>query len=124
MVTLLMGLNDFQDPAVRAAFVNAVAGSAKVSSSNVAIISVKDTVTGEIRVGRRLLQAQKRMERAAAGENATATIDEDDSKIHVILQVDHATELRDLDLHLFTEGLEPCYDHVWVAPGFVDVKPL
>jgi hypothetical protein len=116
-----MGVNDFEDPAVRAAFIAAVASSAKVSPSNVQVISVHDTVTGETRAGRRLLQAQKRMERAAAGDNATAAIDEDDSKIHVILQVDHATELRDLDLHLFTEGLEPSYDHVFYAPHQVVV---
>ncbi len=119
MVSLLMSPSDFDDPAVRAAFINAVASSAKVSPSNVQVISVHDTITGETRSGRRLLQAQKRMERAAAGENAT--VEEDDSKIHVILQVDHATELRDLDLHLFTEGLEPSYDHVFYAPHQVVV---
>ena len=121
VITLLMGLDDFnQNPAVRAAFINAVASSAKTAPSNVAIISVRDTLTGQTQAGRRLLQAQKRMEKAAAGGSS---IHEEDPKIHVILQVEHATELRDVDLHLFSSGLEPSYDHAWVAPHKVVVTP-
>jgi hypothetical protein len=122
VITLLMGLDDFNlNPAVRAAFINAVASSAKTAPSNVAIISVRDTLTGQTQAGRRLLQAQKRMEQAAAG--AAAGVDTEDPKIHVSLQVDHATELRDLNLHLFASGLEPSYDHVFYAPHKVVAAP-
>ena len=92
-VTLFMTLSDFSDSTVRAAFVAAVANSAKTSPNSVTIVSIKDTLTGQTVAGRRLLQAETRM---AMG---TPLPEEDDSKIHVFMLIKDATEMRDLDRH-------------------------
>ena len=113
-----MTLSDFSDPSVRAAFVAAVASSAKTNPNNVNIVSVKDTLTGQTVAGRRLLQAETRM---ALG-TSTPPPEEDDATLHVFMIIKDAMEMRDLDRHLFSVGLEPSLDNVFFAPHSVEVE--
>jgi hypothetical protein len=118
-ITLFMSASDFSDPTVRAAFLAAVASSAKTNPNNVNIVSIKDTLTGQTVAGRRLLQAETRM----AMGTPTPPPEEDDATLHVFMLIKDATELKDLDRNLFSEGLEPSLDHVFFAPHEVVATP-
>jgi hypothetical protein len=116
MVTLYMTAAQFT-PSVQQALVASVAAAAGTDPANVKIISYRDTATGQVTMaGRRLLRAEARL--------AGSSHDPADSPLtHVFLSVEHATTLRDLDLHLFAHGLEPSHDHVVYAPHAVVATP-
>jgi hypothetical protein len=117
MVTLYMTPAQFATPAVRQAFIASVAAAAGTATTNVKIISYRDTATGQVTtVGRRLLRAE-------AGFAGSSHDSEDTPLTHVFLSVEHATTLRDLDLHLFAHGIEPSHDHVVYAPHAVVATP-
>ena len=121
VVTLVMTPDEFNlNPAVRAAFIAAVASSAKTAAANVNIVSIRDTLTGQTQTGRRLLQLEASL---ATAHDATKAA-EPDTLLHVFLQVSHATEIRDLDLHLFSAGLDPAFDSAFMAPHAVVAVPI
>ena len=121
VVTLVMTPDEFNlNPAVRAAFIAAVASSAKTAAANVNIVSIRDTLTGQTQTGRRLLQLEASL---ATAHDATKAA-EPDTLLHVFLQVSHASEIRDLDLHLFSAGLDPAFDSAFMAPHAVVAVPI
>jgi len=81
---------------VRDAFIAAVAASAGVPAKNVIIIQIEDmSPTGP---ARRLLAAEGRI------------------RIHVLVGVQDAERLHELDMHLQRQGLAASVDHGWYTP--------
>jgi hypothetical protein len=95
VITLDIPASRFDYPEVRAAFIAAVAASAKVPTQNVIILKVEDMSTTP---SRRLL---------ADGERI---------RIHVFIGVQDADNLHRLDDHLRHNGLAASVDHGWYTP--------
>jgi hypothetical protein len=108
VVNLMMSSSQFDNPAVRDKFLEAVAFASNTQVGNVRIVSYGPPPAA----GRRLLQAGRR------GRG--------DGELHVFLEIagGEGDEIVNLDGRLVAAGLAPSVDHAWYAPHAVDVTKM